>query len=449
MTVLERSALRTPSALTATLWPTALVNPLCALLILAAWTSCLSAQSTPGFSRITGKHITIVTDLPMNDPATAAELNELPKIFDQAFQFWCEEFSVDRKSTENWKVTLYLMLERERFRQAGMIPKEVPEFPYGWQYKDDLWVMEQVSPYYRRHLMLHEGTHWFMYRKYGFYDTPWLAEGMSELLGTHRWVDRKLTMGIVPANQLEVPYWGRIKKIREQSSNQTAPSFEDILRYSNTAHQSVDAYAWSWALTVFLKNHPDTSTVFGELLSQKAANSRDVEQWLRQRLGDRLPRIRSAWRSFITELDYGYSTAPGLLQLSETSKPIITGETSSISIAADKGWQATGLSVRPGTTITLTATGKYTVAQQPKPWICTPAGVTLEYYRGQPLGKLMMVVLSPQISEAATTMVETVPIGDQTTWTATEAGELFFRINESAGALSDNEGELRLNISVK
>jgi hypothetical protein len=63
-----------------------------------------------------------------------------------------------------------------------------------------------------------------------------------------------------------------------------APSIDDILQYSNTAHQNVDAYAWSWALALFLMNHPDSSKVFEALLKQPAMNSREVDRWLRARL---------------------------------------------------------------------------------------------------------------------------------------------------------------------
>jgi hypothetical protein len=95
-----------------------------------------------------------------------------------------------------------------------------------------------------------------------------------------------------------------------------------ILQYSNTAHQNVDAYAyaWSWALTLFLMNHPDSSNVFEALLKQPAMNSREVDRWLRARLTGKLPRIRSAWCSFVSELDYGYTTEAGMLQL--TDKPV-------------------------------------------------------------------------------------------------------------------------------
>lgn len=413
---------------------------LCSALLVFCW-DCQAQQSTSsdGFSRVEGKHISIVTDLPLDD-----DLRDLPRIFDQAIPTWCEKFFVAPKEVGNWKTTLYLMLDRNRFKEAGMIPKEVPEFPNGWQYGDDLWVVEQASPYYRRHLILHEGTHWFMFRKYGFYDTPWLAEGMAEILGTHRWKDGKLTMGIVPANREEVPFWGRIKIVRDQCAGGLAPSFEEILRYSKTAHQDVDAYAWSWALTLFLENHPDTAKVFDALLRQPAMNSREVERWLRARLAGKMPRIRSAWRAFVTELDYGYSMQPGLLQLTE--QPSNITDAVELKIQANLGWQASKLAIKSGDSIKIMANGNFTVGSTSKPWTSTPAGVTLEYYRGQPLGKLLMTVIAPQSDEQPTELIDFIAVGSELTWTAKQDGEIFFKVNESAGKLSDNTGEITVKI---
>lgn len=400
-------------------------------------------QLDPTFTTITssGKHLTVITDLPID-----AELESLPEVFDKAIQVWCERFKVEPRSTADWRPTLYLMLDRNRFKQAGLIPKDIPEFPYGWQYGDKMWVLEQPSVYYRRHLVLHEGTHWFMFRKYGFYDTPWLYEGMAELLGTHRWSGTTLDMGIIPATREDVPFWGRIKLVRDQCAEGLAPSLEEILRYSNTAHQRVDAYAWSWALTVFLMNHPDTSKVFEALLRQPAMNSREVDRWLRTRLTGKLPRIRSAWRSFVSELDYGYSTEPGMLQLTE--KPESLEREIALEIRADLSWQASGVTVVAGQRIRITADGEYSVANQPKPWKCTPAGVTLEYYRGQPLGRLIMVVLAPQQDEQSTELLDPIPIGVEMDFESTSAGEIFFRVNESAGSLLDNSGILNVQVTL-
>ena len=416
------------------------------VLLLAISVPCANAKqnrsNADGFNRVEGKHITIITDLPIDD-----DLRQMPEVFDQAMPVWCEQFVVDPNSVAGWKTTLYLMLDRKRFKAAGMIPDKIPNFEFGWQYGNDLWVMETQSPYYRRHLMLHEGTHWFMYRKYGVYDTPWICEGMSELMGTHRWIDGKLTMEVIPKDRLDVPFWGRIKIVREQCTGGLAPSMEEILRYGDTAHRNVDAYAWSWTLTVFLKNHPDTAKVFDLLLTQPAMNSREVDKWLRSRLSSKLPRVRAAWRAFVTELDYGYSPEPGLLQLSDKTEKL--AKSTEFKIDCAKGWQATGISVKKDSTVNLKANGSCEIAQKPKPWICTADGVTLEYHRGQPLGKLMMVVLAPQPNESATEFIEFIPVGSQLQWQAKQDGELFFKVNESSGSLSDNTGELTIQISPK
>lgn len=391
------------------------------------------------FSQLSGQHITIITDLPLDD-----DIRALPEVFDKAMPTWCDKFSVSNDSVKNWNATLYLMLDRQRFKTAGYIPPEVPEFRDGWQYQDVLWVMEQPSPYYRRHLMLHEGTHWFMYRKYGFYDTPWLAEGLSELMGTHRWIDNQLTMGVIPADRGEVPFWGRIKIVRDQCTDGFAPSLEDILSYSNTAHQNVDAYAWSWALTLFLENHPDTQKLFRGLLKQPAMRSREVEKWLRSRLNGKLPRVRTAWRSFVSDLDYGYTANAGMLTLSDS--PTQLSDRVQLSIQANSGWQASHIRVSTEDAIHITCDGTFSVAQDPKPWLCTADGVTLEYYRGQPLGKMLMVVAKPLEKEGPTELIEPIGVGSKLDWKPTQDGELFFKVNESSGNLQDNQGEITVTI---
>ncbi len=226
-----------------------------ACLVLGLGPASLSAQQLPeGFQRIEGKYIDVITDLPIDD-----EIRSLPVVFDAAMPLWCEEFDMRIEEVKDWHVEAFIMLRRDEFKRAGFIPKILPEFPYGFQYQNQVWVMEQPSAYYRRHLLLHEGTHWFMNRKYSQHGPPWLMEGTAEWLATHRWDGQTLTLGIIPKTKNEVEYWGRISLIQQQLSDGVAPSLEEILRYSDTAHQNVEAYAWSWAAVIFLKNHPDTA----------------------------------------------------------------------------------------------------------------------------------------------------------------------------------------------
>lgn len=399
-------------------------------------------EATRGpFQTVSGKHIEIVTDLPLSD-----EIRDLPAAFDAAMPQWCELFGMELSSVADWKTTAYIMLDRSRFQRAGMIPDSIPEFPYGFQYGNQLWVVEQPSDYYRRHLLLHEGTHWFMNRKYGRSGPPWIMEGMAELLGTHRWEDGELQLGIIPQTKTDVPYWGRISLIQDQLTEGIAPSLESILRYGPTAHRQVEAYAWSWAAVVFLKNHPHTSKAFEALLARPMRGDSEMNRWLFGTLKTRWPKLRQDWSAFLSDLEYGYDPSRGIFQMSDESAWLKPGE-SSLTVQADRTWQGTGWVVKEGQRIKVNASGMYSVGDYPAPWETTAAGVTLEYYRSQPLGKLLVALGAPEAKELSfTPPLEVIAVGNGLEFDASRTGELFFRINESNGGLHDNSGTVEVTI---
>ena len=47
----------------------------------------------------------------------------------------------------------------------------------------ELWLHDQPTAYYRRHLLLHEGTHVFMASFLGGCGPGWYMEGTAELFG--------------------------------------------------------------------------------------------------------------------------------------------------------------------------------------------------------------------------------------------------------------------------
>ena len=89
-----------------------------------------------------------------------------------------------------WRMTGFLMKDKARFAERGLLPGDLPPFAHGYSRGRNLWLYEQPSDYYRRHLLLHEGTHGFMNTILGGCGPPWYMEGMAELLGTHRWRGR-------------------------------------------------------------------------------------------------------------------------------------------------------------------------------------------------------------------------------------------------------------------
>jgi hypothetical protein len=400
----------------------------------------LRAAENDGFQRVSGKHIEIVTDLPLDD-----SIRELPEVFDAAVAEWCRIFHVPAEEAAGWRTTACLMGARERFTAAGLLPSHLPPFPHGYQWGDDLWVVEQPSPYYRRHLLLHEGTHWFMVRKFGSAGPPWLMEGLAEWLATHRWQNGQLQMGIIPHSPDDVPMWGRITLIQQQLADGLAPSLETIMHYDARAHQSTDAYAWSWAAVVFLMHDPRTHKAMEKLLEGPLSSDATPTNELMRSLQSQKSLMRAEWSAMLTGLDYGFKPERELVELNHRTEPLTQATT--VTVRADKGWQASGISVRAGQRYRVSARGRYTVGTDPKPWICEPDGVTLRYRNGQPLGKLLLAVATPQPKEPEFSQpLAIVPVGADAQVKAALPGEVLLRINETGAELDDNSGELSVTI---
>ena len=68
------------------------------------------------------------------------------------------------------------MQNKERFQQAGYWDPALPDFINGYALGQRLWLFDQTSPYYRRHLLLHEGVHALMHSLFGAAGPPWYAE---------------------------------------------------------------------------------------------------------------------------------------------------------------------------------------------------------------------------------------------------------------------------------
>ena len=116
-------------------------------------------------------------------------------------------------------------------------------------------------------------------------------------------------------------------------------------------------------------------------------------------------------------------------------------------MAADRGWQNSGLRLEAGVTYRLTATGRYQVAKEPKVWWCEPGGVSIRYYKGRPLGILLAAVRPDHPAPGSTSaLLHSTVVGLGTTLSPTQTGTLFLKINDSAGELDDNAGELKVKV---
>ncbi len=176
----------------------------------------LQRLAAAGIRKLEGTHLTLFTDLP-----SQPEVDELPRVYDAAIAPWCDYFHVAPNKVALWKMTGYIMDRKERFQATGLLPEDLPPFLNGYQRGPEMWIYEQPSAYYRRHMLLHEGTHAFMNTQLLGCGPPWYMEGMAELMGTHRWQDGQLQLAYFPRRRDEVPQWGRIKMIRRRGGRRS------------------------------------------------------------------------------------------------------------------------------------------------------------------------------------------------------------------------------------
>jgi hypothetical protein len=398
------------------------------------------ALDAAGLRRVASKHVTLYTDV-APDPA----VDGLPAIFDKAVPQWAAYFDIPPEETADWRLNAFLMDSREPFAALDMLPGE-REIVTGFATKDNLWITEQSTPYYRRHLWLHEGTHAFMHAFLNRASPGWYLEGLAELLGTHRLEDGKLVIGIMPRSSAEVPALGRVELVQQDVDKSRVHAIEDIMQLDNRRALPADAYAWCWALASFLDSHPRYRDRF-RALGRTGVDAGFDESFLAAYASD-WHEMQAEWAIFATTLDYNHQIEPTVLDFEPGHERPGDGQPATVQIRADRGWQNSGILLEAGTTYRIAARGRYQVDNEPEPWWCEPNGVTIHYNRGQPLGILLaaLLVRTPDGQPQASSFLRPVAVGLEATVTPERSGTLYLRINDSPGSLHNNHGELTIEV---
>ena len=394
-----------------------------------------------GIRKLSGRRLTLFTDLEPD-----GEVDFLPEAFDQAFTQWCEYFGIDPAEHSDWRATGFLMKDRDRFARAGLIPKALPPFEHGFSWNYDLWLNQQPSPYYRRHLLLHEGTHSFMNTVLGSCGPPWYMEGIAELLATHHWQDGRLTLNHIPTSREEVPMWGRIKIVQDAFAARRAQRLKSVLQYSPSAFLETEPYGWCWSAATLLDRHPRYQQRFRQL--GKLVMEHDLTDRFRRLIGDDWDALADQWQVFVANLEYGHDVPATAIDFTP-GKPLPEAG-AGVSVDAARGWQNSGLRLEAGKPYQLSASGRYQVASEPQIWWCEPGGVSIRYYKGRPLGILLAAVrVDPSLREGSCALIRPVTVGSGNTLEPDQTGTLFLRINDSAAELDDNAGSLTVQIDPK
>jgi hypothetical protein len=402
-----------------------------------------------GLRLLEGRHLVLATDRPVR-PGDGVE--ELPAVFDQAVVAWCRHYRLEPAAVADWRCFGCLMVDRERFRAAGLLPDWLPPFKNGFCDRNRFWLFDQPNPAYRRHLLLHEGMHAFTLTLRGLATPAWYSEGIAEYLATHR-LEADQAGGLtfvptpIPDRPADVEQLGRIEMLRELRAGGQAPSLAQVLAVAPAEHGSIADYAASWAAVALLANHPTSKDGFKAL--ERGPLGPDFNDRLAGLPGWDASRAGRDFDAFTAEVDYGWDFSRQAIDWS-AGEPL--GGPRRFSVAADRGWQNVGVTLAAGRRHAFAARGRAGVggvaapAGGEVPLESEAEGITLEWYRGRPLGRLLIGQWQAAPADGGRPRFEILAEGSAGEFTAIAAGPLYLKLNAPPGRLATHRGELSVTI---
>ena len=389
-----------------------------------------------------GRYIHLTTDI-----ASAEEAENLVASFDAAVPQWIQFWNLSADAVANFKVKACVIRNKTDFNQRGLIPVTVPNFPFGYAMRSQIWVMAQQSEYYTRHLLLHEGVHSLAYHLFNGAGPTWFQEGSAELLATHQGSGAETKINQIPQRREDAPYWGRFKRMGQATESGEVPSFNAVLGYQPNLTGDVATYSWSWAACMVLSSYPEYRSAFVKAAQQGKKTGPSFNRKLQSSLGKQWPILAARWRLACHDLNYGFDWNREQVKLS-ANDPLWDGSDLEIQVRPDQGWQSCGVRIPQGAKIRITAEGEITLANQPKPWTSEPPGITFQYHRGRPLGQLQFCLL-PNANDPQAKRIDPIEVhgvNDQPMIDVAQYSWLLFRINDECGKLDDNRGNYQVSI---
>lgn len=352
-----------------------------------------------GIRAVRSRRLILLTDLPPGD------VDRIPGIADELFLALQKHFGPLPPAADGseFQVTGCCMADSDAFLSAGLMADGRPEFEHGRHLNYRFWMRDQTDDYYRRHLALHEFVHCWMTCVSGMNDIPplWYIEGMAEYFATHQ-VDSDSAggpeFGLLPTSFEGFEGWGRVSEIQRSFQSRVSPkpiparlpTIRQVCSDATVQEGGLADYPIAWAACWFLFKHPEHSSRFSPLSG--AVRRDEFRRAWRTAISEVPDGFNASWQLFIEDIDTGFTgRSLAVARQDHDTKGTLT-------VRADAGWQDTGLQVRAGDEIRVTAEGRATLGSSLRdengatvqvPWISEPQGITIRYHRGAPIGTLI------------------------------------------------------------
>ena len=400
-----------------------------------------SSRVQSAFETFRGQHITLVTDL-----ESADEARSLVATLDAAADQWRLFWQLPEDALADWQIKAFVMRDKAAFERAGMIPARVPAFQQGYAFGNSIFVLAQPSPYYTRHLLLHEAVHALAFAQFDGAGPSWFMEGVAELLATHRESGAKVKTNRIPISRQSVPHWGRLTLIEDARKQKAIPRLETVMRYPQNLNADAERYAWCWAAVMLLSNYDEYHPEFQSAARRGRESGPQFTKELYARMQQQWPVISARWRLLCESLGYGYDFSRERVNLL-MSHSRWDGSEKLVSVDSTRGWQSAGVRIPAGASFSISATGRVQIAMENEPWMSEPTGVTIRYANERPLGQCLACFVPVK-----TTIKETLDplkiftVDAQKKVTANQESWLVFRVNDLVGELLDNEGSYQIRM---
>ena len=259
----------------------------------------------------------------------------------------------------------------------------------------------------------HESVHAYCAMAFGSTGPVWYSEGMAEM-GQY-WREGQLEVNI-PQGVINYLTKAEPKKMR------------DIVAAGQVTGDSWQAYAWRWALCHLLANNPNYASRFkrlGMTLMVKGPDSFD------NAFGPVAPQISFEYDQFVENFGNGYRVDLCVWDWRSKAKKLGASSKSRLKVKAAAGWQSTRVETQAGASYTYTAAGEWSLDEVTK----TDADGS-EHGEGRLVGVLYKdFALSKPFD-----------LGTTGTFVAPSDGHLYVRCNDDWKDLSNNDGEVALEI---
>ncbi len=395
-----------------------------------------------GLMRFRLKHLDLITDL---TPDLYEPLLPLP---DAMLATWEEFFGALPPAADgsDYRVTGYLMRDRELFLAAGLVKENTLLSYHGRQIGAEFWLSDQSWGYYRRHLLLHEATHAFMrHLPDEAIDLPmWYLEGMAEMLSAHRLADDgTVEFNVMPVDRSRFLGFERIAIVQRDVKTKGVRPLSAITQFGAEDFTKVESYAWSWALCRFLDSHPKYRDRFRGIARELVTVS--FRRNMARRYAQDMKQLQTEWLLFAANIEHGFDFERASVEFL-AGRPLEASATTKV--RSDLGWQSSEILVEAGKRYRVTAVGQFTLADHPKPWVSEANGVSVRYSRGRPLGQLQASVLATDAGDGppGASMLREIALANEAVFEAVETGTLYLRVNDAWGELADNRGSLSVTV---